>query len=121
MKLTGYKAIEYAEANSLTLSKYTDPVEEAREGLTVDEARKIAREDPSLIYVEISDFTPTHVITMQNGERIEVRLVDGAAYTRAEWDANEPADYERQDNGDWTFQGQPFAGTVKALGTKETK
>ena len=51
-KLTGSKAIEYAEAHGLTLNKYTDPTEEAREGLSVDEARQIAREDPSLIWIE---------------------------------------------------------------------
>jgi hypothetical protein len=50
-KLSGFEAIEYAEANGLTLSKYNDPIEEAREGLTPDEARKIAREDPSLIHI----------------------------------------------------------------------
>ena len=52
MTLFGYEAIEYAEANGLTLSKYNDPIEDAREGLTPDEARKIAREDPRLIYIE---------------------------------------------------------------------
>lgn len=51
-KLTGIKAIEYAETNGLTLNKYTDPTEEARAGLTVAEAREIAREDASLIWVE---------------------------------------------------------------------
>ena len=53
MKLTGYEAINYAEANGLTLSKYNDPIEDAREGLTPDEARNIALEDPTLIYVRI--------------------------------------------------------------------
>lgn len=50
--LTGHDAIEYAESHGLTLSKYNDPTEGAREGLSVDEARQVAREDPSLIYVE---------------------------------------------------------------------
>lgn len=53
--LTGYDAIDYAEANGLTLAKYADPTEDAREGLTVAEAREIAREDPSLIYVPADD------------------------------------------------------------------
>jgi hypothetical protein len=51
-KLSSHEAIEYAEANGLTLSKYEDPIEDAREGLTPAEARKIASEDPSLIYLE---------------------------------------------------------------------
>lgn len=58
-------------------------------------------------------FMPTHVITRENGDQIEVQLVDGAAYTRTEWDATDQADYERQDNGAWTFQGEPFAGTIE--------
>lgn len=49
--VTGTKAIELAERLGLPLSKYADPTEGEREGLTVAEAREIAREDPSLIYV----------------------------------------------------------------------
>jgi hypothetical protein len=52
-KLTGVEAIQYAEINGMTLSKHTDPVEEARTGLTVEEAREIAKEDPSLIYLVV--------------------------------------------------------------------
>ena len=53
MRLKGYQAIEYAEAHDLSLSKYADPAEDAREGLTPDEARKVAAEDPALIYAEV--------------------------------------------------------------------
>lgn len=49
--LTGYDAINYAERHGLTLSKYNDPIEGARDGLTPEEAREIAAEDPGLIYV----------------------------------------------------------------------
>jgi len=53
MRLSGYLAIEFAEVNGgLPLNKYADPIEDAREGLTVDEARAIAREDPRLIWIE---------------------------------------------------------------------
>ena len=38
-KLHGYAAITFAERHDLPLSKYTDPTEDAREGLTADEAR----------------------------------------------------------------------------------
>ncbi len=48
--LTGHDAIEYAAAHNLLLNKYTDPTEKAREGLTVEEAREIAREDDGLIW-----------------------------------------------------------------------
>ncbi len=65
-KLTGYTAITVAEANSLTLSKYNDPIEDAREGLTPDEVRKVAAEDCSLIYMNV-------VVSgwKQNGQAIE--------------------------------------------------
>lgn len=52
-KLTGYEAIEAKEQNdAIVLCKYNDPTEAARENLTVEEAREIAKEDPSLIYAE---------------------------------------------------------------------
>lgn len=54
-RLTGIEAIEHAETKGLTLNKYTDPVEEAREGLTPEEARRIAKEDPSLIYLDVAN------------------------------------------------------------------
>lgn len=53
MKLEGNAAIEYAEAHDMTLSKYNDPTEDAREGLTPDEARAVAREDSRLIYLTL--------------------------------------------------------------------
>lgn len=51
--LTGREAIKAAEERGLELKKYADPVEGAREGLTVEEARQIAHEDPSLVYVVV--------------------------------------------------------------------
>jgi hypothetical protein len=58
----------------------------------------------------MSDFTPTHKITLADGTTELVQLVDGSAYTRAEWDSASAADYERQEDGSWTFQGEAFAG-----------
>lgn len=55
MRLSGYGAIEYAERHGMELSKYSDPVEDAREGLTVEEAREIAREDPNLIHLDVEE------------------------------------------------------------------
>lgn len=47
----GNAAIDLAATDStVILSKYADPTEGAREGISIDEAREIAREDPSLIY-----------------------------------------------------------------------
>ena len=53
-RLRGHDAIRYAATHGRTLSKYTSPTSEARDGLTVAEAREIARVDPSLIYLEVS-------------------------------------------------------------------
>lgn len=44
--------IETAAAEGKTLCKYADPIEGAREGLTLAEALEVAQEDPSLIYVK---------------------------------------------------------------------
>lgn len=53
-RLTGYDAIEYAEEHDLLLNKHEDPIEGARDGLTPDEARTVAAEDPSLIYIDVA-------------------------------------------------------------------
>lgn len=47
-------AAERALSQGLTLGKYADPTEDAREGLTADEAADVAREDVSLVYVVLS-------------------------------------------------------------------
>ena len=52
--ITGWKAIEYAAKHGyLTLSKFDDPVEGPRHGLSVEEATEVAKEDPGLIYLKI--------------------------------------------------------------------
>lgn len=50
-KVFGRDAIEWAERNGVKLSKHTDPTEDACDGLTPDEAREIAKQDPGLVYV----------------------------------------------------------------------
>ena len=58
---------------------------------------------------------PTHRV-YRDGHVSEVYLHGtGAAYTLAEWVACGPADYERADDGGWLFQGEPFAGHVVRL------
>jgi hypothetical protein len=56
-RLKGHDAIEAVDSGRASgeLCKYTDPTEEARSGLSVEEARAIAKEDPSLIYVDTDD------------------------------------------------------------------
>ena len=53
-KLTGTKAIEAAEKNmGIVLCKYADPVDDAREGLSIDDAREIVAIDPNLVWCEV--------------------------------------------------------------------
>jgi hypothetical protein len=56
-------------------------------------------------------FRPTHTIVLesQDGHReeIPVKLVDGAAYTREEWDAEVPADWTYDEERGWLFLGDP--------------
>ena len=60
-------------------------------------------------------FQPSHRLTLRSGEVEEVKLVDGAAYTREEWESETVADYERDESGAWTFQGEPFNCTVREI------
>lgn len=58
----------------------------------------------------VSDFEPTHEITLTDRRdhtrrTFPVQLVDGAAYTREEWDADTAASWE-YDGNQWTFQGE---------------
>lgn len=53
LRMTGHDAIRYAAAHSLTLCTFTDPTAVAHEGVSVYEARNIAREDPSLVYLDV--------------------------------------------------------------------
>lgn len=53
-RIEGTEALEIARTFDLRVSKYNDPIEEAREGLSHDEAEAVLDEDPSLIYIDIS-------------------------------------------------------------------
>lgn len=53
--LRGYDALEAAErGEAVVLCKHADPTEGAREGLSLDEAREIAREDVGLVYAVLA-------------------------------------------------------------------
>ncbi len=63
-------------------------------------------------------FQATHTILLASGKRIPVCVPDDGespAYTRAEWSACDTADYARDADGRWTFQGQAFNGRVVAV------
>ena len=59
-------------------------------------------------------FIATHEITFTpaNGaaRTFAVALVDGAAYTREEWENETSADWECTDDGEWLCQGQVTPG-----------
>ena len=54
-RLTGQEAITYASEHGLNLNKYADRTEGADSGLSIEEAREVAAEDPSLIWVDEYD------------------------------------------------------------------
>lgn len=82
IRLSGLCAISYAEVYGATLCSYDDPTEKGREDLTVAEARAIAREDASLVYVdmELSDSMIESLATAAGaaGDEAQVELCDAA-------------------------------------------
>lgn len=79
--LTGVGAIAFAELKGFTLSKFEDPTEKARTGLSVEEAKQIAREDSRLIYLTL-DFIGWSKGdgTSAEGYRVEDYFVRGDIY-----------------------------------------
>ena len=55
MRLTGWRAIEYAEKEGLTLHKHPDSITGPRLDLNIAEAEAIASEDASLIWLDVSE------------------------------------------------------------------
>ncbi len=51
--LEGWTAIEYAERHGGTLQKYADPTERALKRVSIDKAKRVAREDPRLIHMTV--------------------------------------------------------------------
>jgi hypothetical protein len=74
-KVTGMQAIEMAERDGLTLNKYADPTEGARDGLSIEEAREIAKEDPELIYLDRPEIKIN--VLRDGGEWFAARWIDG--------------------------------------------
>lgn len=63
-------------------------------------------------------FSATHRIHLPNSppnSTILVMEIDGAAYTQAEFEAADMADYEVDADGAWTCQGRAFGGWVERL------
>jgi hypothetical protein len=52
-RLTGWTAIGYAEKHGGTLKKFTDPTERALKRVSLEKAKRVAREDSRLIYMDV--------------------------------------------------------------------
>lgn len=52
--LVGHTAIRFAEENGLHLNKYATGIEKAKHNLTPEEARRIAKSNPELIWLNIA-------------------------------------------------------------------
>ena len=66
-KLTGYRAIEWAENHEdAVLHKHADPIEDAATGLSIDEAKAVAKEDESLIWCESTCSESTRIWIAQH-------------------------------------------------------
>lgn len=61
IRLTGWAAIEFAEKNECRLSKKSEAQRPARDDLSVEEARAIAKISPELIYVDFDEPGPMNV------------------------------------------------------------
>lgn len=84
IRMTGRDALTYAQAHDLTLSTHTDPTAEGRESVTVEEARRIASEDPSLVYLDV----PASVVERLADEAASAGdkvLADTCRSARAGW------------------------------------
>jgi hypothetical protein len=67
LTLKGEQAIQYVEqlGGSIGLSKFADPIEGGRIGLTPEEARGVVKHDPSLIYFYADTAHPDHAAIME--------------------------------------------------------
>lgn len=63
MRFQGYDAIEVAEREGLLLSTYNSPMERAREDVSVEDARAIAKDDPSLVYIDVPAGIAAYIMT----------------------------------------------------------
>ena len=55
MRLTGMEAVAYAIENDLLLCMHSDSGDGPRDDVDVEEARHIAQDEPSLIYIDVDD------------------------------------------------------------------
>lgn len=81
MRLEGYRAIEFARLHGFTVNKYADPIEGPRANIGISAALDIAREDPSLLWLDIEDelvFRDLRAEAGEAGDLEQVALCDRA-------------------------------------------
>ncbi len=86
-RISGYDALHYAEEQGLLLNKYADPTEDAREGLDIYEAREVASEDASLLYLDTEPLRVASVV--EAAVLTEHFLHCGSVRDGDEWDTED--------------------------------
>lgn len=77
MRLQGGDVLEYLRRNpSEVCNKHADPLEEACEGVTLEEAEQIAREDAGLLWVELGSEAERYAWATIQHERSGGYLLD---------------------------------------------
>ncbi|MFT3764917.1 MAG: hypothetical protein QM820_05280 [Minicystis sp.] len=57
-RLRGWDAIRFAERNGCTLGVHAAGAEPARDGVSVDEARRLVEKEPDRVYVDFDEPDP---------------------------------------------------------------
>ena len=84
-KIEGNEAIRIAERDRVTLHKYADPTDGYRKGVSVSEARDIAKEDANLIYCIVQPTGWTGDATGYNVADYFPGSLDGTARSGAKY------------------------------------
>lgn len=115
--LTGSSAIAYAERIGGALHKYADPTEGARH-ISLDEAREIAKEDPSLVWMLVSppgNTTPPHAF-IRSLRPVGLSRHDcakvAAAHVHAQWQRSGAKISDIAEDLRWHWEGNDIEATV---------
>jgi hypothetical protein len=130
MILTGHAAIAAKEANAnVRLNKYADPIEGAREDISLEEAREIAREDAGLIWTVSKakrPINPENFALWCNEYAKQLPLAVVKYPENYSWPLeNAPMVAEKMnaafERGSYNYDSHAIKMTCKALGLKHTK
>ncbi len=114
--LTGSAAIAYVERIGGQIHKYADPTEGARP-VTLDEAREIAKEDPSLVWMVVEppdNTTPPHAFIRPLrpvGLSIDCAKV-AAAHVHAQWTRSGAKVSDIAEDLRWHWEGNDIEAAV---------